>query len=261
MRIKESEVLEEGFAPSTFGSIIHEVLEDIFKDYVGQEINENVIKKMKSDTNLENLLEEKSRKLAGNIAIETGLNKLYLYSAKVLIEKYLNVLSKNENFFVLAVEEELYHTFEFYHETLDKTIQVTIVGLADRIDLVNDKIRILDYKTGNLDTVTFNFDDFNSLWIDDKRDKIIQLLIYKYLLIKSSDRLDFMKGMKNKEIESGFYFFKKAQIPFLKLNYPEDLNDNDLFCTRVESILIKSISHMLDPFIPFEEELKESIWD
>ncbi len=259
LEVREPDTLEEGFEANTFGSIIHEVLDKLLIPFKNQMIDDKAIEALKAKTKLDVLLKEEAQNLAKDIETERGINKLYLYSAEILLKKYLDLL-KNDSFLLLDTERDLTNTFSFKHNVLERDVKVTIHGKADRIDLKGDIIRIVDYKTGNLKNQKFSFDEKVNLWQDDNQDKIIQLLIYKYLLIKNKHNLDFMRGREKFKIESGFYFFRKGNNPFIKLKTADELDDENSFCTAVESVIIDILQEILNPEIPFSEEVLENIW-
>lgn len=260
LEVREPDVLEEGFEANTFGSIIHEALDRILSPYKNEIVDEKLVDLILAKTDLSQLLEEETKNLAKDIETEKGINKLYLYTAETLIEKYLNLI-RSDKFLLLETERDLTNIFTFRHKVLNKEIKVTLHGKADRIDLQGDMIRIVDYKTGRIEnSEKFKFDSSEALWNYKNKDKILQLLIYKYLLIKNKANLDFMRPYQNHRIESGFYFFRKGNDPFIKLETAKHLNEEINFCQSVEAVLIDIIHEILNPEIPFSEEITENIW-
>ncbi len=260
LEVREPDVLEEGFEANTFGSIIHEALDRILSPYKNDVVDDKIVDHILSKTDLKQLLEEETKKIAKDIETGKGINKLYLFTAETLIDKYLKLI-KSDKFLLLETERDLTHNFSFHHNILNKEVKVTLHGKADRIDLQDNVIRIVDYKTGRIEKYEkFEFDSKEALWDAKNKDKILQLLIYKYLLIKNKTNLGFMRPYQNHKIESGFYFFRKGNDPFLQLKTASHLNDENSFCQNVESILIDIIHEILNPEIPFTEEIPENIW-
>jgi hypothetical protein len=253
--IREADELEEGFAASTFGSIIHEVLEDILRPYINQDIDENALKDIGKNIRLRDALEQKTRELAGNIQIDEGINKLYLHSAEILITRYLRLL-KNDPFHLLRLETPMKYQYRFFHEGMGREVSVTITGKADRIDRKGNVIRIVDYKTGSISRETIKLRSFDRLWQEEERDKLLQLLIYKYLFIKNRD--DLFPEYSDHEVQPGFYFFRKGSKTFMKLSM-ENMND-EAFCQNLESIIQSIVLHMLNPEIAFESEIESDIF-
>lgn len=260
LEVREPDTLEEGFEANTFGSIIHEALDKMLSPYKNELIDESSVKSIVSKTKLDQLLKEEVRNLAKDIETEKGINKLYLHTAEILILKYLELI-KTDNFLLLETEKDLTQSFSFHHDILKRDIRVTIHGKADRIDFANGIVRIVDYKTGSIKTdEKFKFENKADLWKYDNKDKIIQLLIYKYLLIKNKKKLAFMKSYQDSKIESGFYFFKRGKDAFIQLQTAENMEDEEVFCRTVESVIIDITHEILNPEIPFSEEITENIW-
>ena len=59
--------------------------------------------------------------------------------------------------------------------------RVRIKGIVDRIDLKDDKIHIIDYKTGITDLTFSNIDDLFNREIKKRKKHIFQTFVYSYL--------------------------------------------------------------------------------
>jgi ATP-dependent helicase/DNAse subunit B len=69
-----------------------------------------------------------------------------------------------------------------------KGIETTIYlkGSADRIDKLGNKIRIIDYKSSVKDTDKFKFSNFDVLFTDSQYNKMLQLFMYAWLVVKNN---------------------------------------------------------------------------
>ena len=135
---------------------------------------------------------------------------------------------------ILAKEKELN-----YNLLIDE-INFNIKGLVDRIDRVGDLYRIIDYKTGLVQSSDLVFDDFNDLIKNPKKNKSLQLLIYSYLYLKSNPNT-----LKQRVVAGNFSFrnIKEEFIVVSKRISSRDirpLNINQQNLIEIENIL-KSI--------------------
>ena len=62
------------------------------------------------------------------------------------------------------------------------------------------------------------------------------------------------------DINSGFYFFRKGSQDFIPLKSENNLADSAIFKDEIESLILKVTHHMLNPTIPFTEEIEENIF-
>ena len=65
-------------------------------------------------------------------------------------------------------------------------IDFNLIGTIDRIDLVGDEIRIIDYKTGKVEPSDLIFYEYEEL-INGSKPKALQLMMYAYLYFKNTD--------------------------------------------------------------------------
>ena len=88
---------------------------------------------------------------------------------------------------------------------------VHLKGIADRIDVLEDTIRIVDYKTGKITKEDLYCKDLSMLK-DIKKSKALQVLMYAYLYLKNHpEALD-------KEVVAGDYSLKNLKDGFLLLS-------------------------------------------
>ncbi|MCZ8284478.1 MAG: PD-(D/E)XK nuclease family protein, partial [Bacteroidia bacterium] len=72
------------------------------------------------------------------------------------------------------------------HVTIDGVeTEVFIKGSADRIDRRGNKVRIVDYKSSVKQDDKFKFNGFEYLFTDRKYNKMLQLFIYAWLVVKN----------------------------------------------------------------------------
>lgn len=200
LRLSQDEDVEEDIEASTYGTIVHEVLENLYKEVKG------LVTKEKVDDML-NGYQELLRKSfdqrfpSGNY--KTGKNLLMYETAVHTIKKYLNqekeLIKRHGAIKILGLEQKFEKIVPL--KTSRGKVDVKIKGLIDRVDQVGDHVRIIDYKTGKVSRLKFNeeWDKMNSYEI--------QLLVYLYLFDTES------------ELTCGIVSFKQLSQGFQKIVY------------------------------------------
>jgi len=211
--IKEFNKVEETVAANTFGTIIHDTLENLYQPFIGEFITINEIKNLKNKINIE--VTKQFDKHYSLKAITTGKNYLSFEIAKQFVLNFLNFeisyLKENKKIKILALEEEL---------ALDVPIEglpysVKIKGKVDRIDMVDGVIRIIDYKTGTVSNKQLQIKDWDLLTTDESYSKSFQVLTYAYLYSQLNVQNINSEGTK---MESGIISFKNLKSGFMKVN-------------------------------------------
>jgi hypothetical protein len=144
--------------------------------------------------------------------------------------------------------------------TEEAPLPILLKGTADRIDICNGQLRVVDYKTGTFNKSDLKADTLNTLLTDSGKSKVVQLLIYKYLLIR---HLQSESGLKipiqakrfvdDFNITSGFYFLRKLNEGFQPYKLADEPRTATEFSTYVEGFIQQIIAEMLNPAIPFAE--------
>jgi ATP-dependent helicase/nuclease subunit B len=185
--IADKQDIEEQMAESTLGSVVHEVLHQIYNPCKGKTISVQNLKDMliKADTFLEVAL---SKHFKGG-EVRFGKNLLLVKVAQSLVmnflKKEIEILEKNENggsgLFAIDFEKKFEKEYILSKET--EVIPIKLIGYFDRIDLYDGIIRIIDYKTGRVEQRDLKFSTWEELFDDSRLDKCFQMLLYLYLYI------------------------------------------------------------------------------
>lgn len=180
--IEETEEVEEILEYRTIGIIVHEVLENLYRDFIGKKITAIDISTMLEgvDANLE--LSFASNYKKGETAF--GKNRLIIEVIRNFIRSFLayekQLLSESEpapSLEIVELERKFAFTAVFHGLP-----PVKFKGVIDRVDRLNGNLRITDYKTGLVDSskelVFKSWDDF----LEKKHTgKAFQLLMYAWL--------------------------------------------------------------------------------
>lgn len=193
--------------------------------------------------------------------IRDSLNSFY---KKHLSENNFN---KGKNYLSLKVAEKLLKDFIIYEEELlkENNIQILykekelildfkvneynfkLIGNIDRIDLFNNSLRIIDYKSGkNNSNSELFFSDWDEVSDNPKKDKVFQLLMYSYLFLKNNPHF------LNTNIIVGIYFLRDLKKGLVPLQKKGGLKFDDDFIKNFEIQLHRIFERMI------EDDFKEN---
>lgn len=251
LAIKELDAVEETVAANTLGTIVHETLEALYKPYIGSLLSTDHFSSM--ETKIDESIHFYFKKHFHQSAVLTGKNKLIFEVAKQFVKRFIKnekkLVAQGNKLKIIATEQ-----------TLDTTIQVKGIpfpiklhGNVDRIDQLNDVLRIIDYKTGKVTASNLKISDV-SIINDDKYSKAIQVLLYAFLYSKSPNY------NPEKPFEAGIVSFKNLNEGFIKVNFAEGRKPAEVIITpeklaefvhAMETLILE----IYNPEIPFEERL------
>ncbi|SFB00224.1 PD-(D/E)XK nuclease superfamily protein [Flavobacterium swingsii] len=248
LSIRESEEVEENIALNTLGTIIHETLEALYKPVINKFLTTDDLDKMLAIANNEVLKQFKEIYKEGEV--KKGKNLLAFEVAKRNVFNFLieekKQITNGDVVKILALETPL----ERLLEDNRLPFPIKIAGNVDRIEIRNNKIRIIDYKTGKVEKNSVQLKDWNGLTLDIKNDKIIQLLCYAFMYEKQANGL---------EMEAGIISFKNMKGGFLPFGIKQD---KEVFTTITPEILehfkreiVVLINEILNIEISFEEKI------
>ncbi|MFO7743804.1 MAG: PD-(D/E)XK nuclease family protein [Psychroflexus sp.] len=238
--LQEAEEIEEDISHKTLGTVIHDCLDLIYRNYRGKVLTENNINWMLDNypKTLTLLFEKKFQEEA----LRNGKNLIDFEIAKQQVKRFLLQERKNvKNNKIKIVELE--KVGEKYLDLNGIEFKIKLKGTVDRVDLFNDKMRIIDYKTGKVEAkqlkIPENWLDFTE---DYKYSKAFQVLFYALL---KEDNL-------GENAEAGIISFKNLKTGFMtcsdsNLNLKEMVGE---FKIELETLILE----ILNSEIPFTEK-------
>lgn len=247
MNINCDEVNEE-IQMNVIGSIIHNTLDELYRNFGNEVVTESKFLEVRNhylDKCYQNALRNNNFR---NGLPKTGFNSIIASVIDTMISRFLdnehNIVKEN-SLRILCTEKEL--SFHLNN--------VELHGFADRIDLLNDKLRVIDYKTGSVNPYDVSISG-NAQQLQDMHDKSIQLIMYKYLFIKmlNSNTLGFDKALiahiEKENIVPGIIALQKMSngVFELKVNNADLANDFEAQCDIMFEQLISDIFDKNNPF-------------
>jgi CRISPR/Cas system-associated exonuclease Cas4 (RecB family) len=221
--LKDQDEINEEIDGRIFGSIFHDVVDKLYKPFVGKVVNRQDLEYLKKDKiRIQN---EISRKIARHYfgdkdedikkVVLEGKTLLINENLKTYINRLIEIDTEITPFKMVSLEQKYLSALQINVEGEKKTIQIG--GIVDRMDLLNGNLRIIDYKTGYVKSNQFTTID--ELFVHDAKDvkkEILQALIYSWIFDRQSDQ---------KNIVPGIYglrnFFTDNFNPYIKFNKGE----------------------------------------
>lgn len=253
--IKEYDEVEETVAANTLGTIIHESLKKLYDPLVGKHVTIPHLKTMLGQLDQE--VEYQFSKFFQKSQIRKGKNLIIFEVSKRYISNFLkseiNHLDEGHSIKIIAIEEDISTKIKIP----ELPFEITIKGQIDRIDEVNGKTRIVDYKTGLVKSADLELVNWEELTTDyDKYSKSFQVLMYAHILNCA--------GKISLPVEAGVISFKNMNEGFIKFTKKDRQGRGAIKNTIIsEDTLINFSNEMnslilelFNPSIEFKESIK-----
>jgi ATP-dependent helicase/nuclease subunit B len=182
-RLGEEKEVDESMSSSKFGEIVHKVLEDFYKPFVGSYPSKHDFSDLKNS--LAHRVMTVAAELYGGRSLDSGIDHLSIRIANDMLEKYIAEES------TIALDSDgisMMRQVKFVEDNVSRKFEVEIDGepfafmlrgKIDRADVVAGVLQVIDYKTGKIgaDKTAFK-GEFELLFKDAKYSKFLQLLMY-----------------------------------------------------------------------------------
>ncbi|MCM4166641.1 hypothetical protein KCTC52924_01488 [Arenibacter antarcticus] len=241
--------VEETVASNTFGTIVHDSLEDLYKPYLNQILDQTMIQTMKGQVKATVLHHFAKSFAEGDIS--RGKN---LIAYQVVLRYISNFLTleleaiKQHKIRILGIEEKL----SIHLSVPGVEFPVSLKGKLDRIDEKDGILRIIDYKTGRVTQPQVEIVDWDTIVADYDYSKAFQLLCYA-LMYNDTKPIQI--------IEAGIISFKNLNSGVLSFATKEKkgsrTKDNKITQETIAlftTVLNKLISEICNPEIPLIEK-------
>ncbi len=264
-KMQEADEVEEQVDAAQFGTVVHQVLEDFFAPFAesGNPIVAESIDQMLLE--LPAHVQMVFNQTVRGATTERGLNYLLLKVAIEVLQKYLYKLKDSDELplYILRLEDSLTSTLPL---TINgEAIQVTIAGKADRIDMTQNEVRVIDYKTGKVEQSKLRVKTAD-LRLPSTRnkdyDKPRQLWLYQYILQRQLNEAP-QTILKNGQLagaallqaKSGIISFRNIDENVLssEFNFVDENGAPRDFMEASEELLQGIIHSMLDPTDPIRK--------
>jgi len=237
---KEQEKVEEDMEASTFGSVVHSVLEDLYSPFLGNLINLETLEKSLSEVS--DHVNKKMGAIFPSDELKQGRNFIMVELAKMFITRFVqyDLSEMRENGPVKLIALEL----PFNPTLASHGFDLRMFGLADRVDERMGTIRIIDYKTGLVVKYELK-SSFEEMRSNSKKSKALQLAFYKWAYAK-------INHVQASQIQSCIFSFRNMSEGYIPLVVD---SEDEKFVGDFEEMLNNIVSEMLDPAEPFQHKI------
>lgn len=251
--IREEEEVSETIESDVFGSILHKVMEELYKPFQGKMVTVDLLKAIRKDTAL--LTGAIARAFASEffktevVRSLTGQNYLIGEMIRKYVEKILERDGKLTPFVYIESERKINGLI-----SLSDHSEIRLKGFIDRVDEVLDAIRIIDYKSGS---GTTTFSSIESLFNKEEKDRakaVMQVFMYCWMYAHFTEN-------KGKTIQPGIYYVRSLfSDPFdpsvyhrIERGKSEKVEDFSGYAQAFEEGLRGCLDEIFDPEIPFTQ--------
>ncbi len=207
LKINDLDEVEENIAANTFGTIVHDSLEELYTPLLGTLLSKESVGALTAK--IPSVVESHFQKNLFGVDISKG-KFLLVYN---VICKYL------ENFIDIELKQLQRHTIKLValEEKYDVQLQipeldfpVKLKGTLDRVDEFDGITRIIDYKTGKVEPKNVTLTDWGMLITDYDKSKAFQLLCYALLYSKKHGTNSLLAGIYSfKNLGYGLFSFSQ----------------------------------------------------
>ena len=226
--LKEPDIVEEEYSPAVFGSVLHKIMELIYKDIlikkksglIEKDDFKDIIKKIESyadESFREYYNKNDSYEMTGGQEIIKNILIKYIKSILKIDEQYAP-------FEIISIEDKNKYVAKLNILVNGKNQTVSIRGIIDRIDKKKDVYRIIDYKTGRSRNKFNSLEDLFNKTSVNRPTHVMQTLLYSYIFIerekssalKIKPGIYYVRDMHNKKYDASL--LKKSGASFMKVN-------------------------------------------
>jgi PD-(D/E)XK nuclease superfamily len=253
-KLNQEDEIKEQIGADVFGNIVHKVLEIIDIDFVKTNQNVDVQAIRKIIKNLELVLNQVIQQYFLGFDTSFGMNAIFKQIAlKILQDFFQNQITTNQFPFSVIATEKKFQTI-FTPLVNEQALKVKISGVVDRIELFENQLYIVDYKTGKVEKRELSLS--NEGIVDDLRNsnkkKFRQLVIYKYLIIKNRSEASLFKFIESENIEilPRIYSFRNLQAD---LSLDCGTLSDDVLITEIEALFKHIVTDLLSIELAFSQ--------
>lgn len=253
-QMREPEEVQETIEAGMFGTLLHAVMENLYKPFEGKMVEKSDLEQLYStnltiDRAIRSAFSEKYFLKGKNS--ETELEGNYLLVARVIrkyVKKIIETDTANTPFTYLQAEKQVKIQFSIYGGKQ----KVNLKGFIDRVDEREGLVRVLDYKTGN-GSLDFKSQDSVFDGNDEKCPKfVLQTFLYCLLLQQTNNYRDIVPEI----LYIRNLFKPDFTTRLIDKSMPKDPKNVDNFNDYKEKFienLTACLEEIFNPEVPFSQ--------
>ncbi len=207
--LSEEKEVQESVESDVFGTIYHAIMQEIYDRYKAQPVLPDTLKSIAENSIyltelIEQAFAEHYFKQKGKRSQLTGHHYLI---GEILRDYVKQTLKFDAQFTPFEYIDSEYRFKSVYRVSDD--LSVNIKGSIDRIDKVDDKVRIIDYKSGKGELNFKNIEQLFDSSKDNRPYQILQVFIYALFYKPLSQGEESIIGLQNFTISPAIYYLRK----------------------------------------------------
>jgi RecB family exonuclease len=240
-RLGEEKEVDDSISSSKFGEIVHKVLEDFYRPFIGAYPQVDDYRSLRSS--LQSTVYDAATELYSGRSLDYGIDHLSMRIAIDMLAKYIeveleslqSVEATTHRREVKFVEDGVSREFTFSIE--NKPFTFSLRGKIDRADLIAGVLQVIDYKTGKVGADNSPFKgNFDALFTETKFSKFLQLLVY---IMMTRD--------KNQPVPiASFYSMKESGGSFVHAQDLSEVEIDHAFIDQAEEALARFLHSLLE---------------
>ncbi len=246
--VSEEDKVSETIESNTFGTILHSVMEKLYAPFCGKMVTNDLLEALKNDkrgmtTVIEQAFAENYFK-TDKVRPLIGQNYLYGEMIRKYVENILGCDGKLTPFRYLESERKVNQLF-----ALSGGQKVRLKGFVDRIDEVQDVVRIVDYKSGKAELKFDSVENLFSKTVNERAKAVMQVFLYILMLGEE------YPGKTLKPV-----IYQLTSLPNTSISdkeRKEEVTDFSLYAEDFEAALRRLLDEIFDEATPFEQTMKE----
>lgn len=256
---RETSEMEEELSQRSYGNLVHYALQIIYEKHLGKILSCNDLEF--SDKELIEVLNQAILKLNHQTDFyEKGMNYIHKSIAERVVRTILEVdkqlIADGNTLEILSVEGNFENIDYYFNE--DKTDKVSFYGFIDRIDRLNGKLRIIDYKTAKTKNLSIKEakkeeeeEKLEQLFFKDDYKQAMQLCVYAYAVLNDTKYPDNF-------VQCGIWSFAEANKGVQNLQIFGEQEISSPLLNDPMKWIKNVIEEILNPANDFVEEVKQS---
>ena len=239
--LKEREKPDEEIDPKIYGSAIHEALKILYMPYLNRRLLAEDIKEM--STLVETTLRAKFSEMYNGADISYGKNLLTVKTAEIILQEFLKneTQSAQKNEVIIKVLETGFKCdiIADVKNSRGESLVIKLKGNVDRIDSVNNTLRIIDYKTGKVEVKNLKIREFDQLIRESQYAQAFQLMMYSFLYFKNNNDNEL-------KLNAGILSFKDINKGLKPVTFNEDHVINNEIIEKFYAVLKQLLEEIFD---------------
>lgn len=256
---RETSEMEEELSQRSYGNLVHYALQIIYEKHLGNMLIENDLEF--SNQQLVEVMNQAIMKLNHQTDFyEKGMNYIHKSIAERVVRTILEVdkklIADGNTLEILSVEGNFENIDYYLNE--EKTDKVSFYGFIDRIDRLNGKLRIIDYKTAKTKNLLIKEakkeeveEKLEQLFFRDDYKQAMQLCVYAYAVLNE-------KKYPDQFIECGIWSFAEANkgVQNLQIYGDDEITNQSLVSPMnwIKNVILEILNSESD----FVEEVKQN---